>query len=417
MRETDSELDKITKEMFAPNEAKAFILRHLQPATGATERAIEALRVELGLQRRDNIKRALCGFLWACQRLSERGSDLLAFPSSKPTYSNDGGGYDAFMSVKSSLLEQCYIKREREGAADHARAAIYKLLRSPDTTGLTFEEIVPANVRLVQVKREKDKFGDADEGKAPPLSRKIIEQYHGRERIEHEEAKVRRIVDFLSDYPLEMGNTSFRGLRRIFNNNSLERGGRLYAGYSSLPKTLRPDATLDGQPIAQIDIKASYLCVRAGMAGYKFEEGSDPYQLVPWVHPCDRRTRDFAKKLISTLISYGGDKPRLPSELKEEFKDIIKPKQTITHFKAPIHDVFPFLLDYVDGLEVMFKESEMMMAVLDHCIDEGLPAWPLHDCVFVRQSDADRATEIIKSEFNSMFGFRPTITLNDDKDS
>lgn len=412
--------DELLAEMFAPDQAKAFVLRHLKPANEATEKAVEALREQLGQRRDKGNKRALCGFLWACQTLKHRNSDLLAFPAAKPTYDADGGGYKAFMSVRKSLLDHGYIIPERKGAADHGRAAIFKFLKHPDTTDLAFEETIPASVKLVQVKRAKDKYGkhigDGGSDRSPPMRPKEMEQRFGADRIAHEEAKVRRIVDYLSDYPLMMGDTAFRSLRRIFNNNSLERGGRLYGQYSSLPKTLRTTATLDGQPIAQLDIKASYLCIRAGMASYQFEEESDPYQQVPWVDPNDPRTRGFAKQLISTLISSGGDKKRLPSKLKAEYSDIIKPRQSIADFKTPIHETFPFLLQYVDGLEVMFRESEMIMGVLHKCVDSNIPAWPLHDCVFVRQSDIEEATDTIKSEFSNHFGFRPTITLNDDKD-
>ncbi len=421
MNQQSNALDDLIMDMFAPDQAKAFVLRHLMPANDATEQAVEALRERLGQRRGKGNRRALCGFLWACQTLRRRDSDLLAFPAAKPTYDADGGGYAAFMSVKASLLEHGYIIQERKAAADHGRAAIFKLIKAPDTTDLAFEETIPASVRLVQVKRAKDKYGkhigDGGNDRSPPMRPREMEQRFGADRIAHEETKVRRIVDYLSDYPLMMGDTAFRSLRRVFNDNSLERGGRLYGQYSSLPKMLRNTATLGGQPIAQIDIKASYLCIRAGLAGYQFEEGSDPYQQVPWVDPENPRTRGFAKQLISTLISNGGDKKRLPSKLKAEYSDIIKPRQTISDFKSPIHETFPFLLQHVDGLEVMFRESEMMMDVLHKCIDQNLPAWPLHDCIFVRQSDTEIATEIIKSEFNKHFGFRPTITLNDDKDS
>lgn len=104
----------------------------------------------------------------------------------------------------------------------------------------------------------------------------------------------------------------------------------------------------------------------------------------------------------------------MPIKLRADYPDIVQPRQSINHFKKSIHEVFPFLLDHVDGLEVMFRESEMMVATLHTCIDEDVPAWPLHDCIFVRKSDTARATEIIKSEFSKLFGFKPTVTLDED---
>ena len=64
-------------DLLTPEHAKAFVLRHLKPADSATERAVEALRIELGQRRNEGNRRALCGFLWACQLLSNCRSDLL----------------------------------------------------------------------------------------------------------------------------------------------------------------------------------------------------------------------------------------------------------------------------------------------------------------------------------------------------
>jgi len=406
-------IDEVLAEMFAPERAKAFVLRHLQPGNEATEAAIEALRIELGLDNRDNIKRALCGFLWACQTLHLRNSDLLSFPASKPTYSADGGGYQAFMSVRAKLLEHGYIKQERKAAADHGRAAIYLLMKKPDLSGFDFREQPSSKASLVEIKRHKDKYGEGFDTK--PLSRQDAEQYFGKERFHQEEAKVEHILEYLRGHPLRVGNTTYRHLKRVFNKKSLGHGGRLYGSYSNLPKSWRAKTTIDDQPIVQVDIKASYLSVRAGLSGHSFEEGTDPYQLIPWVNPQDDRTRNLAKELVSALISMGGDKDRFPSGCKAEYCDIIKPSQTIKHYKGPIHEVFPFLLEYMEGLEVAFQESEMMMGVLNQCIEEDLPAWPLHDCIFVRHGDMGKAVEIIKSEFSYLLGFRPTVTTKDHK--
>ena len=401
------------EDLFAPHQAKAFVLRHLAPANTATEQAIEAIRADLGLQNRPNTNRALCGFLWACHTLSRRESEHFAFPASKTVYNEDGGGYEAFMSVKLALSKADYIRRVHKGAADYGRAAIYKLLKAPDTTDFEFTEKSTDKVALVKVKRGKNKFGRENDGNLPPLSQKQVIQYFGAERIAQEETRVRRLLEYLGQHPLRIGDTDFRIFTRVFNDTSLERGGRLYGSYSSLPKTMRPTATIDGEPIVQVDIKASYLSVRAGLSGYSFEEGTDPYQLILWVNPDDERSRDFAKRLVSALISFGGDKPSFPQGWKKKYNDIIRPKQTIKDFKGPIHEVFPFLLDHMDGLEVMYRESEMMMAVLETCMEADLPAWPLHDCIFVRQSDTTMAVEFIKNEFSKLFGFRPTVTTKD----
>lgn len=87
---------------FAESRAKAFVLRHMAPANRATEEAVEALRFGLGCQRRAGHKRAICGFLQACQVLSDANTKTLAFPSAKAVYVDDGGSYQAFMRVSAT---------------------------------------------------------------------------------------------------------------------------------------------------------------------------------------------------------------------------------------------------------------------------------------------------------------------------
>lgn len=400
---------------FAADRSKAFVLRHIQPANQTTVDAVEAFRLQLGCQNRTGIKRAICGFLQACKVLSTAKVKTLSFPSAKSAYDDDGGGYKAFMSVKEKLINGGWITQERKAAADHGRATIFRLNKSPETEGLKFSETSTNHV--LRVNREKLKsledYEKQNNEKLQPIRRKDLLVNFGASLIEAEEERIKSIVSYLSDHPLQLGGTEYRSLWRIFNNGSLQLGGRLYAGYSGLPKALRSTAAIDGHSVCQVDIKASYLCVRAGMAGASFEEGTDPYQLVPWVDPANDRTRKMAKQLISALISCGGNKRSFPQGMRGEFGDIIQRKQTIKDYRDPIHEVFPFLLQEVDGLSVMYQESEVMTAVLERSIEADLPAWPLHDCLFVKEDDHRKAVTIIKEVFTSKIGFTPTVTVTD----
>lgn len=403
--------------IFAEERAKAFVLRRMQPANTATEEAVQAMRLELGLQDREGTKRAICGFLQACKVLSTVDVKTLSFPSAKAAYVDDGGGYQAFMSVKKKLIAGGWIIHERKAAADHGRARVFRLMKAPDTAGLEFSET--ATTHLLRVNRQKLKsaedYEDQHKQKLHPIRRNDLLDQFGAELIEHEEERIKSIVSYLSDHPLFIDGTAYRSLWRIFNDSSLGLGGRLYGGYSGLPKALRPSAAIDGESICQVDIKASYLCVRAGMAGASFEEGTDPYQRIPWVDAENDRTRKMAKQLISALISCGGTKDRFPRGMRGKFSDIIRRKQTIKDYRDPIHEVFPFLLEEVDGLAVMYQESEVMMAVLERCVEADLPAWPLHDCLFTKESDHLKAVAFIKEVFSTMIGFTPTVTVTDSK--
>ena len=69
---------------------------------------------------------------------------------------------------------------------------------------------------------------------------------------------------------------SFTGLKRVFNkysgpDYSFDMGGRLYAqdqgNYQQLPKRLREKICINGEPVVEIDIHASFLTIAHSFFG------------------------------------------------------------------------------------------------------------------------------------------------------
>jgi hypothetical protein len=85
---------------------------------------------------------------------------------------------------------------------------------------------------------------------------------------EHLEANVRELNSFLDAFKYEGGR--HHGYTRIFNRGDAEdfdwnKGGRLYGQgektYQQLPEEKRLEMTINGEPVAEIDIKASHLTI------------------------------------------------------------------------------------------------------------------------------------------------------------
>ena len=53
-----------------------------------------------------------------------------------------------------------------------------------------------------------------------------------------------------------------------------------------------------------------------------------------------------------------------------------------------------------------------MLKTLFHASEQDIPAWPLHDCIFVRRDDLEEGLELIKTGFEEEFGYRPLISVN-----
>lgn len=394
-----------------------FIERHFFPANSATERAVEALRNELGLQNRVSSKEALSGFLVACRGLLTRQEEFLGFAGDKNAY---GGPHRTYSRMKDALVDLGYLVRVRKGhfhpITKQNSVNTYRVLRFPDAcrTPLAFEHRRPEE--LVSVRERKGRSGDPQEGRK--LSQKECLSRFGT-GFDIEVFSMKLLCDFLEQHPLVILGNSYKGLTRQFNDGRLDRGGRIFAGYSSLKKHVfdpetgeeivtRSTARIDDEEVALIDISGSFLCICAGMVGEVVSKDEDPYARVPFV--VNEESRKFAKVLVSAMIANGGKKKRYTKEMKEKHAGVIG-SHKIGHFTSMIYSAFPFLEREIDGLQVMYKESCVMMRTLGRCVHENIPAWPLHDAIFVKRSDAKRAEAILSECFAKEVGFEPRLNI------
>lgn len=395
-------------------EADYLLTQYYYPATPATERAVEALRLELGLQNRDTSREAVSGLLVACKALVWRGGCFLGFAHDKNTY---GRGHATYTRMREALVALGYITLVRKGYKDlqsgETFVSVYKILIFPHAalTALRFEHRPPP--QLVTVREPKGT------GTGKFLSPKQCEARFGAD-YDIELLRMRVLTQFLEQHPLVILGNAYKGLSRRFNDGRLDRGGRIYAGYSNLPKKMlepwtgevfstRATATIDGERLAYIDISACFLCIVASMNGQKIDKEVDAYGSISFV--VDDDSRDFAKVLVSTLIGNGGKKSRFTKQMKEDFSEVIGTTK-ISYFTAAIYEAYPFLDAEIDGLDVMFRESEVMVRTLEKCcMVEGFPVWPLHDAIFVKLSDVDRAKTILSDAFSKQVGFPPRLSV------
>src|SRR5262249_54644757 len=134
---------------------------------------------------------------------------------------------------------------------------------------------------------------------AHPLVLKKSSNRRGREKVpgtqirfqptpqsEALEAEVRELNKFIDEHEL-LGGTH-RGYRRIFNCGDRDgfewnKGGRLYSqgddSYQRLKKEERLKMTIDGEPVAEIDITASYLTILHARGGVPIDLSRDPYSV------------------------------------------------------------------------------------------------------------------------------------------
>ena len=254
-----------------------------------------------------------------------------------------------------------------------------------------------------------------------------------KNRIGARREPIKELAPMWQKHPLVMPSTQYHGGRafgmmtRIFHDGEITRGGRFYGGFTNIRKYERRKLTIDGENVVEIDFNASQPTLFSTLLGIRMnvpETWRDAYADVmrQLQHvdefPVILRTR--VKTAVVEMIGSGLPKKATPASdnlyfdayrLKQT-QDVqckIKDKTSLHGLyrqivKATLH-TFPALekLDpklYKGSAFLSFHESELLGSIMVRLKRLGIVSYGLHDCVFVKQSDALKSVDVIRSETN-----------------
>ena len=235
-------------------------------------------------------------------------------------------------------------------------------------------------------------------------------KYEDTEQIRTYREQVQRINAWIeqADIWFDHGESTMhvdpqvRRLRRIFSNGSFEQGGRLFGGFW---QTLKNHQRLDNIHInewrvASLDFGQMAARILYGMAGASphFE---DAYNLPGW--PGWQKHRTSVKTVFNAMLHTTQRHTRFPEGSRGQLPKSIKVDEVINAIMAhhaPIKDYFYSNV----GMEVMFKESQILVDILLKLIDEDIVALPVHDAIIVSKGDVHRAKEIMLDIFHEHTG-------------
>ena len=199
-----------------------------------------------------------------------------------------------------------------------------------------------------------------------------------------------------------------RQVSRTFLDGSFERGGRLAgsAFWLNLRKDVRRSSlTIDGEPIAEIDIQAAMPSIAYALEGIRPD--FDPYTLrSPLDIPRDAVKICLMQMLWKPITRRSrlspGARSAVPTKYVagQVFEFIRRHNEPIAHrLGAPIPC----------GAELMWHESEIIIAATIACYRAGFSALPLHDALLVPCSQATVAASLLSGAFEERLGVAPTI--------
>ena len=221
---------------------------------------------------------------------------------------------------------------------------------------------------------------------------------------------VKVINRYLDKQHLE--NTVFSGYYRSFNMGddpsfNWNKGGRLYSpgkdSYQKLKKEQRlSNMRINHEPVAEVDINASYLSIFYGMNAYRLPLKEDLYK-VPGLH------RKIVKAWINAAFGKGTYPTRWPSEAKAELiaNGICMDKLTMTNVGSRVCDAIPVLklLDTskIIWADLMYQESRAIISAMDSLRENfNIPAYSMHDGLIVPVSGKEIAANEIMRAFDDL---------------
>lgn len=184
-------------------------------------------------------------------------------------------------------------------------------------------------------------------------------------------------------------------------------GGRLYGGWwQNLPQDRRALITIAGEPIADLDFKSMFPHFAYIRVGKTMPPG-DPYAL-----PGFNGHREGVKRAFNAMLFRRERLERVPRGSRE----LLPLGWTGEKIRAVILDRHPGLRRVFEtgvGFELMFLESQIMVAILLRLIDREITALPMHDGLMVAESKARAAAELMAQVAEELTGHRLRVVRKD----
>lgn len=199
-----------------------------------------------------------------------------------------------------------------------------------------------------------------------------------------------------------------RYLTRIFNNNSLEQGGRFYgAWWQSIPKEYRTLISLNGEYTVEMD----YSCVHIHLLYAELQQAcsmEDHYVF----GKLTREFRPITKKVMMILINAKTEKSALGAIKKQGLFNGGYPEgvNSTEEFLEEIHLHHHPIKKYFSsgmGVKLQYKDSQIAEGVMLEMLPES--CLPVHDSFIVKETLKERLEEVMNEQFELTTGFKAGI--------
>lgn len=340
--------------------------------------------------------RCLRSLLAAIAIIALEGSGELRLPFSNAALSSTG-----MRSLKD-------IRDQLQGAGlIEVRLGYYDIDR-PEQSKLTAIKPTPKLVQLVQ----ESGLSLGDVVRPPAVTTVLTEPDHDAgempQKVREQDRLIKRYNKWIGGYALHQPNgwTSSRiHLVRLFKHHWTT-GGRLYGGFwIDMPRAERATLRIDGQETCELDYKSLHPHILYAWSGWQLE--FDPYVVPGFEHV----SREVGKKVFNRLIN---GKTTALKFIKEDYQPYLRSRKELDAFVAAMMDrLSPIKKHFASQAwgRLQKEDSELALKVIERCMNEGIPVYPIHDGFRIRVRDKDQVEGIMKKVYKTIYGTYPSVCV------
>lgn len=248
----------------------------------------------------------------------------------------------------------------------------------------------------------------------------LLSRFIRRQLLTHnnkpKELKARAIKEKVTLRNFGIGQFDFainsKKLYRVFNNNSFEQGGRFYGAlYQTMPKELRKDILINGEPTVELDYAAHHIRSPYHLEGIDYRD--DPYLALA----NDKERRKIFKTLMLVSLNAETEKKAIKAFRSECIDIAWKTKLSLTNksilgLLERARDVHHRIAGYIHsghGRMLQNLDSQITEGILMRMTDMGIPCLPVHDSYIVPKQYEERLRDAMIGEYKAVIGLEPVI--------
>ena len=196
---------------------------------------------------------------------------------------------------------------------------------------------------------------------------------------------------------------NYHQLYRVFNNGSVNEGGRMYgASWINIKKELRYGMLINNLPCTEIDYKSMAVRQLYTRLGRSHSNDYDAYAVPELVKL--KISRKAIKRQVQRMLN-----SKIPLKSFRCKDDVIKQgfkgldykfvEDAIVRYHQPISEYFGTGI----GLELMNEEAMIMIKILKELHQINIPALPLHDALITQSVHTSKVRELMFEHYADFY--------------